>query len=228
MKSKSAKYLFACCALALASLIAPAPNAFASVITYADQAAFNAATTGVTSIGFEGIAPTDDFTAYGPGGSLTLSGTTFTAAGPADLFVNSSTYYFATFGVGYNLGSGDYLLVGNNSPATLEVQLPGGFTAIAFDIGTFDDPTSQITITLSSGDVLTTSAPIPSVSFVGFTSTTPITSLEIAISGGDRQDTLSIDNFQFGTAVPEPSTLALAGLGGFGLLISARRRRQAA
>ncbi|MBS0265242.1 MAG: PEP-CTERM sorting domain-containing protein [Planctomycetes bacterium] len=189
-------------------------ESLAGVTIYADQASFNAATSGITTIGFEGIAPADGFTAYGPGGSLTLSGVTFTAGAGVDLFVNSSTYYAVNQPPSYDLGSGDYLLAGNLAPTLLDVQLPGsGMSAVAFYFGTFDDSTSQVQITLSTGDVLTLSASYPTSTFVGFTSTSPITSLELLITGGDRQDTLTLDNFQFGTVVPEPGSIIVLCIG---------------
>jgi hypothetical protein len=202
----------------LAALLAPVKSAHGAFVFYPTRAAFDAATTGVTTIDFEGIAPPGGFSYFGRPGSLTLSGVMFTTPGNADLYVISSTFY-----PGYNLGSGDFLQSGNGTPSSLTatVQLPGVFTAAAFDLGTFDTINSQVTVQLSTGDQFTTSAPFPTPTFVGFTSTVPFTSLSITITGGDRRDALNVDNFAFGSAVsavPEPSSQVLLALGSLGLL----------
>jgi hypothetical protein len=206
--------------LALASLALLASvveRTHAGLVFYPDRTAFNAATTGVTMIGFEGIAPPDGFTFYGHS-PLTLSGATFTAS-TSNLFVESSTYYATHFfHIPYNLGSGDFLLSGNFAPADLSISLPGPSTAFALDLGTFDSINSQVSFKLSSGDTFSVSAPYPTSMFVGFTSTVPITSVDLLITSGDRQDTLSVDNVSFGAIVPEPASLTLFGIGGVAAL----------
>jgi hypothetical protein len=205
--------------LALASLALLASvveRAHAGLVFYPDRTAFNAATTGVTTIGFEGIAPADGFTFYGHN-SLTLGGATFTAS-TSLLAVDSATFYAHTFGTPYNLGSGAFLLSGNIAPADLSITLPGAFTAFALDLGTFDVVNSQVLFTLSSGDTFSVSAPFPTSTFVGFTSTVPFTSVDLLITGGERQDTLNVDNVSFGAIVPEPTGLILLGIGGVAAL----------
>jgi hypothetical protein len=179
---------------------------------YPTRAAFDAATTGVTTIDFEGIAPAHGFSYFGRPGSLTLSGVTFTTPSNTDLYVISSTFY------PYDLGSGDFLLAGNGVPSALTAQLPGAFTAVAFELGTFDQFNSQVTITLSTGDVFTASAPISTHTFVGLTSTLPVASVNMVITGGDRRDALAVDDFSFGAAVPEPGTLTLFVIGTLSLI----------
>jgi hypothetical protein len=198
----------------------------ADLVFYGNRASFDAATTGVTTIGFEGIAPVNGFTFFGQPGSLTLSGVTF-STGINILNVTSATYYLATGGPpGYNLGSGDFLLSGAAAPASLHATLPGAFTALAFDLGTFDDATSQVTIKLSTGDTFTTSAPFPTDKFIGLTSTVPFTSVDISITGGNRRDTLAIDNFAFGAAeIPEPGTLSLLSLSLVGMAVTWKRTK---
>lgn len=204
-------------------------QAVASVTSYTTRAAFDAATTGITTIGFEGIAPADGFVGLGNGGSITLSGVTFTAHSGVYLFVNSSTYYAVNDPPAYDLGSGDYLVAGSGAPAFLSIALPVPVTALAFSFGTFDDSTSQITISAApGGDALTAGAPYPTNTFVGFTSSAPISSLQIEITAGNRQDTLTLDNFSFGAAaIPEPNSAMLLALG-LGSVAWCHRKRQPA
>jgi len=202
-------------------------QAVASVTTYATRTAFDAVAAGITTIGFEGIAPTDGFTGFGNGASLTLSGVTFAAHSGVYLYVNSSTYYAVNDPPAYDLGSGDYLLAGSGAPASISITLPAPVTAVAFNFGTFDDATSQITISLApGGDVLTSSAPYPTNTFVGFTSSVPLSSLQITVTAGNRRDTLTLDNFSFAAvAIPEPKTITLVALG-LGSVACCPRKRQ--
>jgi PEP-CTERM motif len=203
--------------LAMLALIYGAVEAKADLILYNNSAVFAAAATGVKTIGFEGIAAPNGFVNYGHGGSISLNGITFTA-GNAYLYVESSGSYQKTFGTPYNLQSGDFLMSGNGRPSSLHVTIPGGSKQIAFDLGTFDRTKSLVSVALSTGDRFTLSAPYPTTTFIGFSSKTPITSLDLLITGGERKDTLSLDNFSFGPVqgIPEPTSLTLFSLGAIG------------
>lgn len=190
----------------------------AAVILYTDRPSFQAASSGLTTINFNDQVPVGTFTFY-PGGSVTLSGVTFSSN--VNLFAVSPSFYFE-----YNLGDGIVLSNQGTNPNVLTVALPPGTTALGFDFGAFG--TSAFTFTLSTGDVFVlpgSDAPDTTPTFAGFTSDAPITSL--TISSGDIAP--QIDRFQFGQAaapIPEPaSALAFAGLlVGCGLL---RRKRAA-
>ena len=177
-----------------------------STIIYRSRPAFDAATTGTTTIVFEEIAPTNGFVAYGNGGSLTVNGVDFATDSGIYLYVNSSSYYATNKPPAYNLGSGDYLLAGSGAPSFILITLPAPVTAIGFYCGTFDS-TGQVTITtFPNGEVFTTSAPYPTRRFVGLTSSVPISSVQIEITDGNRQDTLSLDDFSFGFVIPESNS----------------------
>lgn len=194
---------------ALAALIlfcAGLEGAKGSVIIYRSRPAFDAATTGTTTIVFEQIAPTNGFVAYGNGGNLTVNGVDFATDSGVFLYVNSSSYYATNAPPTYNLGSGDYLLAGSGAPSFILITLPAPVTAIGFYCGTFDS-TGQVTITtFPKGEAFATSAPYPTRRFVGLTSSVPISSIQIEITDGNRQDTLSLDDFSFGSAIPKSST----------------------
>ena len=191
---------------ALALLCAGLEPAKGSVIIYRSRPAFDAATTGTTTVVFEQIAPTNGFVAYGNGGSLTMNGVDFATDSGIYLYVNSFSYYATNAPPAYNLGSGDYLLAGSGAPSFILITLPSPVTAIGFYCGTFDS-TGQVTITtFPNGEMFTTSAPYPTRRFVGLTSSMPISSVQIEITDGNRQDTLSLDDFTFGSAIPESRT----------------------
>lgn len=215
-------------AASLPLLVIGIGQARADLMFYSDRAAFTAATSGTTTttIGFEGIAPTNGFRSYGLGQSLTLHGVTFSAF-DSSLSVVSGNYYKSVYGNSYNLGSGDFLMAGNGAPAALHLTFAGGLKAVGFDLGTFDRSNSRIAVGLSATGEFLASAPYPTSTFVGFTSTTPIHSLDLMIMAGERRDTLTLDRFTFGPAIstPEPGSLTLFLVGAIGFAGYGWRRR---
>ena len=76
----------------------------AQVTEYSSQAAFSAATSGLTDITFNGIAAPGSYVSYGAG-PLVLSGATFTGNG--SMFVIDPAYYGSSYADGGFLNS-DY------------------------------------------------------------------------------------------------------------------------
>jgi hypothetical protein len=193
----------------------------ADLIFYQDRASFNAASTNRTVVDFEGLAPSSTSFAYFPTPpGLTLSGANFNIGNPLPgdgLNPTGKDFYAPT------IYPSDFLVpsASTRNGTDLDITLPGGFTAIGLDLGSFNGGT--FTFLLSTGDTFTeTPASFGGESFIGFTSTVPITSLRISIAG---RDVPVLDNFTFGAAVvPEPGTLALFGVGGLSLLVWGRRR----
>ena len=184
--------------------------ASAGVIEFTDRAAWLAAASPVNNIDFEGLAPAGgrkDFV-----GPVTFSGVQFSApfiggGGIAESVVSAGLDYVNAW------GSGDKLQASQG--VEFDITLPAGVKAVGSDImitSTFFFGTNgQYTATLSTGDVFTNifSSGPPTRSFVGFISTTPITSLTLA----SNPSLAMIDNFAFtATAVPEPSSFALFGV----------------
>jgi hypothetical protein len=91
----------------------------------------------------------------------------------------------------------------NRTSTQLAITLPpGGATAIAFDYGSFALTPSAFTFTLSTGDrFLRTPVPFDNLGFLGFTSTSPVTSLAIIDSLPASQEVPVLGDFIFGTAV---------------------------
>jgi hypothetical protein len=183
------------------------PSAFASLITYTDRSAWEAASVDLTNIDFEGITPPGtraDFSSTG----LTLSGAHFDGfsqtcflgcTGGRSLFVDNTSGNAQLSGVGQ--------LVERifSQTGTITVSFQDPITSFGSDF-VFFTPNNEIS--LFSGTSYTSLVPNNS-QFVGFTSSEPVSQITVydsAIVSAQRADA-NLDNVAFGTAaVPEPST----------------------
>jgi hypothetical protein len=196
-------------AAALGVIVGAATRAEAGHLTvYTDPASFGAATTGVTSINFNGIAPAGGFVNYAipPGYTDAATGTNFTFTGVSgvDINITSATFNSPT------VFPGDFLVGSVDVPRTANevITLPSAETAVGLMFSTFSQAT--FVFTLSNGDSYTdTSTPtFGNVAFLGFTDTTPFTSLSINVPTAN--DLAILLTFEYGASVPEPPSLVLA------------------
>lgn len=211
--------------LTMAIIVAAADRVEAGNLTvYNDSPSFQAATTGLSDVTFNGIVPAGEYTDYfipsGYTDAATGTNFTFLNADGSDINVTSATYYSVNFiGPVFPV---DFLNSSSAVPtgASELITLPASSTAVGFYYSTYD--TTPITFTLSNGDTYTAASPpgFGNVAFLGFTDTTSFTSLTI---NDPTNSGILLMNFEFGTAVPEPSSLVLAGTAGLGLWT--RRRR---
>jgi hypothetical protein len=212
--------------LCIATSVCVAP-ASANIVTFTDQGTFDAATSSLTTVTFDGLAPTGSFTSYSSG-SVTLSGATFTnstALSGSELLVVDPGYYGYTYPSDFM--TNDFSSTGSD---TITVTLPSPETAVGFNYGSLFTGGANIAVNLDSTGPLTasTGGSIQSgtLGFLGFTSTTPFTTVTLTLP--DQPNYGVIDNFSFGSAgtsaVPEPSEL-LPLWGGIGLLAAFARRR---
>ena len=122
-----------------------------------------------------------------------------------------------TTGSGSNLNaSGGHIFDGGDVSLIFTFTLGEEVTAVGGSF--FDGAANNVLATLNDGSNYLINA---ASGYVGFTSTSPITSLTITAPGGGIPGANSI---QFGGAVPEPFTYALFGLGALALVIVYRRR----
>lgn len=194
-----------------------------AVTLYTNRVEFEAATIGLTNIDFEGIAPSGGFTYYGTRSGFTQAGANFVApASSRNFLAVTDPNYGPEF---YDWGSGA-VLIGysfyDDIINVIDVTLPFGVTAVGSDIMSILPHSSPFNVTLSTGEsFLVPSFDYPNRAFVGFTSSTPISTINFkTITSPNTSADLELDNFTFGqanaTPVPEPGfspVLSLLTLG---------------
>lgn len=201
----------------------------ASYTLYSNLTSWQAAAGASTTIGFEGLAGNDgyDYVPTPPG--ITLSGVNFTIdqtklPSGGSLYVLGQNFAYPGNSVLEAQQSG----VGTNN---ILVTFSSPVSAVAMDFGDRSGTGSTFGFSLSDGvsfdlttsEYLGTSTPN---GFMGLTSTTPITSLEIyRVTSGTELD---IDNVSFAvTQVPEPDSFYLTLTGAISFLAFRRPKRQA-
>lgn len=207
--------------------------AHASLVVYTSSASWTAAVTAVTTIDFEGLAAANSSANYSTSAGITLPATTgvqftgFLSMNSYDLSVvnpgSTSTYY--------NFGSGASLKgpINTNSANFLpyvHVKLPTNITAFSVDLMTVSPNALNYQITLANGSVFTVATSnIPTRTFFGITSDTPIGSADFAVLGSTTANGL-MDNFSYGTTseTSEVGTLLLIGSGLIGFRMLRPRR----
>jgi hypothetical protein len=180
---------------------------------FTDLATFNASTTGIQAINFEGLNPSPSYVSYGVAG-LNVSGVNF--QGPASNYLT-----VIDDPIGYNFNSGAVLYTPLGS---IRVTLPTGINAIAFDSLNIS-PSLGYEVIFSDGLTSETFGVVASnlsgSQFAGFISSRDIAWISFGRSGSYNAGySATLDNFKFGTgsnnatSVPEPFTIIGTLIGG--------------
>jgi len=186
------------------------------VLTFSDRQAFTSAANKLTVIDFEGSAPPSGFINYRAPNAFSIHGLQFTLGGggkfgPGAISLVGGWYYAGPI---YETTTGAKITWSPpNQPgnAYLEVRLPANVTAVGTDLWAVQPAVSSVEASVATTDGQTQTANIststrPAASFIGFTSSTPISSIRFTIPRG--QTGLILDNFTFGQSTAKQQSIA--------------------
>jgi hypothetical protein len=204
----------------LAVMVTPAYST--TITSYSSSATWLAATNGVTTDTFEGLAPSGSYAMYPSG--IFQNGVEFIGISGSTGVADTSSGPFSWA----NYGTNDAGFVTGTTGVT--ITLPGPVTA--FGINLFASPagTTYTVSTLSTPFTVPTATTAPPT-FFGVTSDTPFSTVSLSIPSGTTY--AFFDNFSFGTAqagqtgqVPEAGTFFLIGTGLVGFAVFRNKARQ--
>lgn len=239
MSHRNAISHFTSVALLLIVFGSPLPGA---TLDYASQSDWLGATSGLTTIDFEGVIA-GEWQSFSTADGLTVGDVQFLGVKPAttgyDLWVVNPTA-----GSESDWGSGAYLkgpLFWSGDPnQAIKAVLPDGVTAFGVELMTMDSDPMEFVVALSTGEQFTgiATAARPNRTFFGVTTDIPIAEVSFMLASGiNTVSRPAIDNFVYGVAggggagdpinpeeTPEAATFLLVGTG-LVLLYRARRRK---
>jgi hypothetical protein len=209
-------------ALAALAALAVAGSASAAVTAYTSQSDFDTANPTASTFVFDAGGAT-----YNPPNPYTYNGVTFADEETAADVANGNSPLLFVISHTTNTAYGtDFLSLENESIGVQTQFETAGVSAFGFSYGAFvtDADSADAVVTLNTGEsFLITPSSTPG--FIGFSDSSPITSLSISYPTGYGLDVLSVSTT---SAAPEPAAwaLMLLGIGGVGLAL--RRHRKGA
>jgi hypothetical protein len=210
--------LFLLSLFTLGVMVTPASSS--TITTYSDSASWLAATSGVQTDNFEGLAPAGSFTVYSPAG-IFQNGVEFIGLSGTTGVMDTSTslwYNFGTVGAGFV-----------SNPTSVHITLPTPVTAFSINLFTNPAAVTYTVTTLSTPFTVPTFTTSTGPAFFGVTTDTAFSTVDLQLPAGNNY--AFFDNFQWGTAqagenlgeVPEAGTFLLIGTGLMGLAIFRRK-----
>jgi hypothetical protein len=214
MSTNVSKRIIACCLIVFVF----ASTATAAITTYTNRALWQAAAGATTGENFNSYLVDTPFHAVPLDvGAFTISMTPGAISGSWN-FIDVPPPAFSDFNVdGTNIAN---IGIEDQDAAFFTFDQP--ITSFGADFAAWNDGVPRSNMIIGADVISPATTPGNQVRFFGVTSTTPFTTVEFR--GLPDSDGFSIDNLEF-TRVPEPSTVAMLGVGAAGLLRLVRRRR---
>lgn len=209
----------------LPALLLTALPVHAALVTYTDAASFTAASTGLTTIGFEGVAPANSYAAFNDSLGYKIDGLQFLGVSSAvpsyalRIVDSGSGSPYWNFGSGATLESPSY---DRSASATflpyIHVNLPASVTAFSAELMTVSPNALTYQVAVQGTSFSVPTAVRPNRTFFGLTSDAPISFIDFTVAGTTYNGGTFglIDNVQFGSELPptpEGATFLLIGSG---------------
>jgi hypothetical protein len=221
-------------------LLAVSVPAFCTAIVYNDKASWQTATSGISTVDFEGIAAPGDgnFTPYDTPSGVTINGVNFIGYNPC-VNCDALAVISPTLGGFYDFGFGSELLwsyFSSGSVPYLQVTLPQPVTSVGLNLMTHGG-SSSYNVALNNLNFTYSSASTngwPNNAFFGITSDTSFTTIAFQLPSSATFVIPVIDNFSYGTAgtaqqtpadTPEICTFLMIASGLIGLAFWGKRFR---
>jgi hypothetical protein len=226
--------------LTFAALVWTVSPAYSTITTYNSLAGWQAASSGVQTVDFEGLTPALTSTFYTSPTGVTVNNVEF--IGIASSGSSSIQVIDTNLSSFYNFCTNDALMRDMDRPNAgsplpyIHVAFLLPVTAFGVDLFSASPDALDFTITLLATSFNAPTNSRPNTAFFGATSDTPFSSVDFVLQGTtfNSSSHAFLDNFRFGDAQtvvdppadsPEAATLLLIGTGLVGMVYLRKRAR---